>query len=414
MHQLPSSIDTLIIGAGAAGLGAARMLRDAGQECLIVEARSRVGGRAHTIHSGRAGALDLGCEWLHSADRNPLVAVARENGLGVDDDEPNWSTHQGKHFTRDEQAAFRAASTKFWDAAEAAAQAGQPDHPASHHLEPGNRWNGLIQAISSYYNGVELERVSIIDLDRYEDSGHNWKVSEGYGTLFDMLARDLPVVTDCIVRIIDHSARDIRVETSRGIINARHVIVTIPTPLIASGAMKFTPALPEKIAAAQGLPLGLANKIFFEIEGAHDLPADAHVFGRIDSADVISFDIQPRGRPLIAGFVGGPFAHHLERVGPAAFEAEARAQLAAMLGDLPTLRCVTTTAWHADPFAQGAYSHALPGQAEQRKALAAPVDERLFFAGEATSSRSFSTAHGAWESGRTAASEVLAQAKVTI
>ena len=413
MHTLPSSIDTLIIGAGAAGIAAARDLVAAGRDVLIVEARSRVGGRAHTMIAPRVGALDLGCEWLHSADRNPLVAVAREQGLHVDDDEPNWSNHAGQHFSRDEQAAFRATSAIFWDGAEAAAQAGEADHPASDHLEPGNRWNGLIQAISGYYNGVELERVSIIDLGRYEDSGHNWKVSEGYGTLFEILARTLPIVMDCVVHSIDHSAREMRVETSRGTLHARNVIVTIPTALMASGALKFAPALPDKIAAAHGLPLGLANKIFFGIESAHDLPQDAHVFGRIDSVDAISFDIQPRGRPLIAGFVGGPFAHHLERAGPAAFEVEARSQLKAMLGALPALRCVATTAWHADPFAQGAYSHALPRQAEQRAVLAAPVDNRLFFAGEATSGHAFSTAHGAWESGRAAASAVLAKTKLT-
>ncbi len=407
--SLPSTIDVVVIGAGAAGIAATRRLRAAGVAVVIIEARDRVGGRAHTI-AAAGDVIDLGCEWLHSADRNPLVHVARESGFTVDEGEPKWGGHVGRNFPKRAQAEYRAASEAFWDALEQAAQDGGPDRAAARFLPAGGRWNALIQTISTYYNGTELENVSVVDLDRYEDTGVNWTIREGYGAMFVGVGKDLPVVFDCAATLVDHSGANVKVETSRGTIEARAVIVTVPTPLISEGMLAFRPALPDKIDAARNLPLGLADKIFFEIVGAWDAP-EGHVYGTTDSVETISFDLRPRGRPFVAGFLGGAFARRLEREGEAAMEAEARRQLSDMLGaDVQKhLRFVAATRWDMDAFARGGYSHALPGHADDRAVLAAPVDGRIFFAGEACSRHSFSTAHGAWETGIGAADEWLSR-----
>lgn len=408
MTSLPSSIDVAVIGAGAAGVAAARRLRTAGVSVLMIEARGRLGGRAHTISTAH-GAIDLGCEWLHSADRNPLVGMAQKLGFDIETEKPNWGAHAGRNFAEAEQAAFRAASETFWDALEKAHDEGIADRPASTFLPPGGRWNALIQTISTYYNGTELENVSIVDLGRYEDTGLNWRVAEGYGAMIAAAGADLPVVFDCPVSTIDHSRATIKLETAKGAVGAKAVIVTIPTSLIARETVNFTPALPDKVAAAHDLPLGLADKVFFEILGETDLPKDGHAFGSTDSIETISFDIRARGLPLIEGFVGGEFARRLEKEGRAAQEAEARRQFAFAFGSdvLKQLRFVEATAWDIDPFSRGAYSHALPGNADQRAVLAAPVDDRIFFAGEACSRHRFSTAHGAWETGISAAENYL-------
>jgi monoamine oxidase len=401
--SIPSSIDVVVIGAGAAGIAATRRLRAAGAAVVMIEARNRLGGRAHTI-AAAGDVIDLGCEWLHSADRNPLVRVARENGFTVDQGEPKWGGHVGRNFPKRAQAEYRAASEAFWGALEKAAQDGGPDRAAASFLPAGGRWNALIQTISTYYNGTELENVSVVDLDRYEDTGVNWTIREGYGAMIAGVGEDLPVVFDCAAMLVDHSGPRLKIETSRGTIDAGAVVVTVPTPLIASGALAFRPDLPDKVAAAGHLPLGLADKIFFEIVGALDAP-DGHVYGTTDSVETISFDLRPRGRPFVSAFLGGEFARRLEREGEAAMEAEARRQLAGMLdADVQKhLRFVAATRWDMDGFARGGYSHALPGHADERAALAAPVDGRIFFAGEACSRHSFSTAHGAWETGIAAA-----------
>ena len=389
-----------VVGAGAAGIAAARTLAKSGVSVCVLEARDRVGGRAHTVADQRHGVLDLGCEWLHSADRNPVVCVAESLGLTIDRSRPNWASHVGPGFPPAEFAAFQAASDRFWSALERAAHDGGPDRRASDLLEPGNPWNPLIDAISTYYNGVELNQVSVVDLDRYVDTGVNWRVAEGYGTFVTRAAASLDVRTGCSVRVIDHSGGSVRIVTDGGTLRVGAALVTVPTNVLAGDAIRIVPDLPAKREAAAALPLGLADKIFFSLADGADLPS-GHLMGTTDRVETISFDLRPDGRPLVQGFVGGAFARTLEHAGERAFEAEARAQLTRMLGaDVQAnLTFLRATAWDRDPNSQGAYSHARPGCAAMRERLAEPVDDRLFFAGEACNPTFFSTAHGAWQTG---------------
>jgi len=406
MSSLPPSIDVAIVGAGAAGIAAATRLKQAGVSALMIEARDRVGGRAHTI-AAAGDVIDLGCEWLHSADKNVLVKVAEEHGFTVDKGTPGWSGPASVGLPSRDHAEYRKALEDFFDAVEEAAASGK-DRAASDLLPKNSRWEMLLRAVATYYSGTELEKISIIDFDNYEDTRINWTVREGYGAMIAGAAKGLPVVFDCAVTKIDHSGKTVKLETKQGTIEARAAIVCAPTPLIAEGAIRFDPALPDKQAAAAGLPLGVANKIFFEIDGDFSYPR-GHFYGATDRVETISFDLFPRGRKMLSGFVGGAFAVELEKGGPAAAEAEARRQISTMLGADANkhLRFLRTTAWRSDPFARGGYSSALPGHASDRATLAAPVDGRLFFAGEACSKIHFSTTHGAWETGVTAAEDYL-------
>src|SRR5947207_13276848 len=123
-----------------------------------------------------------------------------------------------------------------------------------------------------------------------------------------------------------------------------------------------------------------------------------------------TYHIRPFGQPCIDGFFGGRFAQSLEDAGPGAIAAHSIDEITGFLGNdfRSKLKPLAESHWAQDPFARGSYSHALPGHAGQRAVLAAPVDGRLFFAGEATSQNFFSTAHGARDSGERAATEVMA------
>jgi monoamine oxidase len=170
----------------------------------------------------------------------------------------------------------------------------------------------------------------------------------------------------------------------------------------------------DKIAAASGLPLGLANKLFLGFDGVlPGLESDGHLVGSTRRRETMSYQIRPFGRPLIVCFFGGRFAAQLERDGITAMAAFAADELVALFGEdiRKQLRPLAASAWRADPFARGSYSYALPGHADDRASLAAPVDDRLFFAGEACSPNFFSTAHGAYETGLRAADAVLASLK---
>src|SRR5262249_31652954 len=148
---------------------------------------------------------------------------------------------------------------------EAAAKTG-PDRPASELLLPGNRWNAMLNCVSTYINGVELDRVSILDMNAYEDTEFNWRCKRGYGALVAAYGAPCPVAYDAKVTLIDHSSRSIRIETSLGTVTASKVIVTVPTNLIANETVRFHPPLPEKVAAARGLPLGLADKVMLALD----------------------------------------------------------------------------------------------------------------------------------------------------
>lgn len=408
--SLPSEVDVAIIGAGAAGLGAARAFDNSGLSIVVLEARDRVGGRGHTIMAAPGIPFDVGCGWLHSADHNSFVEIARQLNFEIDSTRPPWREQSfDSIFPPKERADFNRALDAFYDRLDEAASTGR-DCAASTYLEPGNRWNPMIDALSTYINGCELDQVSIIDTAAYEDTEINWRVREGYGALIAAYGAPCPFALNADVRLIDHSGKRVRIETSRGTLSAPRVIVTVPTNLLADEAVRFHPSLPAKVDAARGLPLGLADKVMLSLDQPEALPKDGNLRAAPMRTAMGSFHLRPFGEACIEGFFGGRFARQLEDAGDGALAAQAIDEIVGLLGSdfRRRLKPLAESRWAHDTFARGSYSHALPGHAGDRAVLAAPVDGRLFFAGEATSPEFFSTAHGARDSGERAAREVLA------
>ncbi|MFT4120515.1 flavin monoamine oxidase family protein [Bradyrhizobium sp.] len=412
MNALPSSVDIAIIGAGAAGLGAAQALTGSGLSVIVLEARNRLGGRAWTVQASPDVTFDVGCGWLHSADKNSFVPIARQLGFEVNKDLPPWRERAfGNAFPQGERDAFMRAMDAFYERLWRAAQKGK-DEPASLSLEPGNRWNHMIDAVSTYVNGCELKDMSTLDWDAYEDSELNWRVRRGYGALIAAYGANHPVALDCNVTLVDHAGKRVRIETSRGTLTADKVIITVPTNLIADEAIRFSPPLPAKVDAARGLPLGVDDKVALALEDAEAFPKEGNLRGATMRTEMGTYHIRPFGRPCIEGFFGGSFARALEDAGKGAIAAQSIDEIAGFLGNdiRRKLKPLYESRWAHDPFARGSYSHALPGHAGDRAALATPVNGRLFFAGEATSTNFFTTAHGARDSGERAAREALGTA----
>ena len=410
MAEFPSEVDVAVIGAGAAGIGAGRRLRDAGTASFVVaEARDRAGGRTWTRIVDRV-PIDLGGEWLHSADRNVIAPLAEPLGFSLYKKRPDWTTRLRRSGATPKEEAewLDDREAHYWAIRRAARLA--EDRPASSVLVPGARWNPLFEATSTWANAVELEKLSVKDNDRYQDSGLNWRVHQGYGALIAALGGGLPLAFGAAASIVDHRGARIRIATARGVVSAARVIVTVPTALIAGEILRFDPILPDKIEAAAGLPLGLANKLFFRFD--HDLPGvedEMFLVGSTRRRETMSYQLRPFGRPRINCFFGGEFAAGLEREGQAATAAFAADELAGLFGNdiRRHLEPIDASAWRRDEWARGSYSYAVPGHADDRARLAAPVDDRLFFAGEACSLNFFSTAHGAFETGIAAADAAL-------
>jgi len=402
--------EVAIVGGGAAGIAAARRLREAGVDCLLVEARDRLGGRGWTVPGPAGEAIDLGCGWLHSADRNPWSEIAGSQGFAIDKTPPPWTRPSlDIGFPLDQQRAFVEALHAFYGRLEKLARL-LPDVPASTALEPGNRWNGLIGAVGTYISGGELHRVSARDFDNYADTEVNWRVPQGFGALIAAHADGVPVALACPVTRIDRTGKRLRIETARGRINADCVIVTLPTAVLAAMEDLFAPALPGKTEAAHNVPLGLNDKLFIALERADAFEPDTRLFGKTDRNTTASYHLRPFGRPMIEAYFGGATAADLEAGGAAAFFDFAVAELTGLLGyDFARrLTLMQIHPWGADPYAGGAYSLARPGKVDCRNTLAAPVDGRLFFAGEACSEHDFSTAHGAYRTGTAAAEQAIA------
>ncbi|MES2096278.1 MAG: monofunctional biosynthetic peptidoglycan transglycosylase [Pseudomonadota bacterium] len=401
--------EIVVIGGGASGIAAARRLRDAGADVLLLEASGRLGGRAHSVRVG-GQMLDLGCGWLHSADRNPWTRIALAEGFQIDRTPSGWGEQWNDlGYATGEHDTFHAAYAEWHDRAEAFVQG--PDRPLSDFIAANSPWRPQIDAISGYANGANLADVSLHDWAAYENAAgdDNWRLIEGYGTLIAAYGKKLPVRFDCPVSLVDHRGTVIRLTTPKGIVEAERVIIAVPTPIIADGDLRFDPPLEAKRNAAAALPLGLADKIFLGIRGP-DYPRNAHLIGNPHSACTASYQVGFLGNPLVEAFFGGDCAEALEAQDDRAAADFAIGELAGLLGNGWRLRLspIARTRWRAEPFIRGSYSHARVGSATQRGVLAEPHDDRLFFAGEACSRSDFSTAHGAYESGIAAAEEALA------
>jgi len=407
-----SETEVAIIGGGAAGVAAGRRLQQAAIDCLVIEARSRLGGRAFSVPDGAGNMLDVGCGWLHSADRNPWVKVAEAQGQTIDKSVPPWQRRAlPVGFPPAEQEEFGKAQRAFFDRLAAAAKG--PDTVASDYLESGNRWNDLINAICTYISGGDVDRLSVKDFENYDGDETNWRIVEGYGTAIAAYGAGLRTALDCPVLQIDHSGKRLKIETARGAITADQAIVALPTSIIGDKEYLFSPALPQKTEAARALPLGLNDKLFLSLEKAEEFDKDTRIFGGIGRPEIAMYHMRPFGRPQIEVYFGGRNAWRLEEEGDQAFFDFAKGDLVRLLGSdfARRLKPLAIHRWGADPFARGSYSYALPGKVDCRATLAAPIDGRLFFAGEACSKHSFSTAHGAYLTGVAAAEDVIAARK---
>ncbi|MCU6453883.1 FAD-dependent oxidoreductase [Sphingomonas sp. A2-49] len=438
---------TVVIGGGAAGVAAARRLHDAGADALLVEAGDRLGGRAFSLSlpalaagrveapalpgaargAGAAGpgfqradgdalrsvaqrfpapaVVDAGCGWLHSAGRNPWTAIAERDGFAIDRSSPNWGVQwRDLGFPPDRKAALADAYARFECAAHAALDG--PDRPLSDFVPADDPWRPMIDAISGYANGAPLDRVSLHDWAAYEHAAtdDNWALPAGYGTLVAHHAAGVAVRLNTAVTHVDHRGRVLRLTTAAGTIEADRIVLALPTTAYA--ALTFDPPLPDKQAAAAALPLGIADKVFLAVDRP-EWPAHAHLTGKPDSACTASHRLSPFGLPIVESFFGGACAEAM----PDARAATdfALGELVALLGSSWAARLTPlgATHWRAAPFIHGSYSHARVGHAPARTALAAPVDQRLFFAGEACSPHDFSTAHGAYATGIAAADAIL-------
>jgi monoamine oxidase len=256
--------------------------------------------------------------------------------------------------------------------------------------------------------GSDSESTSTLDFARYQDTDANWAVAEGLGSVVAHAGRDLKVQTSTEVTRVESVRGGFRVHTSRGVIACKAVVVTVSTALMLHG-LRFDPALPVAFTEAlHGIPLGVANKVFYRLKaGALPWAGMLHFTGTNRTSRTASYGVRPGGQELLVAFFGDSHARELEERGE--LDSFAREELAGIFGsDFPRqIEHAYATGWASDEFARGSYSSAMPGHARDREVLREPPREGLFYAGEATSLEHFGTIQGAWTSGLRAAGLVI-------
>jgi monoamine oxidase len=402
--------DLAIVGAGSAGIAAAHGARRLGLDFVLLEAAHRIGGRGYTEELAPGIAFDLGCHWMHSASRNPYVAIADRFGFTYRKGTfPRGLWLGDRRVNPDEYAALEEFHDRSHAAVVAAAEAGS-DLSVADVVDRDNRWTALLDYWTTLSNAVDPDQIAVADVAGYVDTDENWPIKEGYGALIARLGADLPVALNCAVRRIDWRGRDMALETAKGTVHARRVLITVSTGVLGAGDIRFDPDLPDwKQAVIAGLPLGTHNRIglLFDRDVFDADSGDGGTYWLRDDIPT-AIHIRPFDQNYVVVLTGGRHAVWLEKAGQNAAVDFAQEKLRKIFGSDAT-RHVTrhiVTAWHGDPWTRGSYSAALPGQGYRRAELARPIDDRLFFAGEAASVDSQATAHGAYLTGIAAVAAV--------
>lgn len=414
-----SKASILVIGAGIAGLAAARELQSQGFKVTVLEARNRTGGRIHTDRTLGLPA-DLGASWIHGITGNPITKLARDFQVRIAPTDYDNTTIYGpdgkplgdKEIEKAESLyediisrakAMRKKLEKDISIAEAVERILQGENLTPQQI---NLLNWHLTSNVVVENGTDLENLSLMAYDEDEAfAGNDYLFPGGYDAIIQGLAKGIDIQLQQKVTGIEYGKKGVSVKTERGSFQADAAVITLPLGVLKSGAVTFSPPLPErKRAAISRLNMGVLNKVVLKFPKIF-WPADNDMIGYISpqSKDFSEFVNLHRhtSAPVLVALTGGSFARELEQLSEREVGERVMKLLRRAHGNgIPNPEAIVRTRWAADPFSLGSYSHIPVGSSTGNlEALAEPVAELLFFAGEATSQQYPSTVHGAFLSG---------------
>jgi monoamine oxidase len=406
-------VDVAVVGAGAAGIAAARRSIAAKARVAVFEAGNRVGGRCLTDRSLFGVPFDLGAHWIHYPDGSPVTAAAQHVGLDVYAAPRGQSIRVGPRNARDaELEAFIATLLRARRAIDEAARA-RSDIQAAQALPADlGVWQSTIAfVLGPFVCGQDLGRLSVQDLARAGNRDRSDFCRQGYGALIARLAAGLPVRLSTPVSKVDWYRDRVELATAKGRLTARTAIVTVSTNVLAAEKIEFAPDLPRSVLdAARNLPLGSYDHVGLLMPGNPlGLQRDDLVFEQANSSRTAALLGRVGGSDLHVVEVAGDFGRELAAQGEPAMLDFAREWVGTLFGSsaLGAITRAHATRWSAEPHVLGAMSAASPGHAEARNALAEPVGGRVWLAGEAIHTTKWGTVAGAWESGERAADAAL-------
>src|SRR6201747_1319037 len=408
---LPREADIVVIGAGAAGIAAARRIMAANRKVIVVEASSQIGGRCQTDSTAFDLPFYCGPRWMQNPETNPMIKLARAAGLEISTAPSGQKIRIGRRNARaGETEEFLAALVR---ANRAIDEASRKSDIACAPVLPKDLgdWAGTAEfVLGANFAGKDLKEVSVVDKVRAQERNTAIACRQGLGTLIAKLGEQVPLALSTPANRISWGSRDVQVETPAGKIAARAAIVTVSSNVLAAGNIKFTPDIPKRtLDAAARLNLGSFDRIALQMPGNPlGLSRDDVIIEQSNSTRTALMFANMGGSSLCAIDVAGSFGRDLSAQGEAAMIAFANEWLGKLFGSdaAAAVKKSSATRWNAAPFALGAMSVAAPGTQPSRKILTEPIG-CMFLAGEATHDTLWGTVDGAWESGERAADRAL-------
>jgi monoamine oxidase len=409
---LSREADIVVIGAGAAGIAAARRIMAANRRVIVVEASNQIGGRCLTDISTFDVPFDRGARWMHNPDPNAMIRLARNAGLDVFAAPIGQKIRIGRRNARaGETEEFLAALVRANRAMDDASRGRADVSCASVLPKDLGDWAGTVEfVLGANATGKDLNDISVVDRARAQERSAAIACRQGLGTLITTLGKQVPLSLSTPASRIGWSNRDVAVETPAGKIVARAAVITVSSNVLTAGNIKFTPDIPKRqLDAAAKLSLGSYDHIALQLTGNPlDLARDDVIIERSSSTRTALLFANIGGSSLCSIDVAGSFGRDLSAQGEKAMIAFAMEWLTRLFGSEATsaVKRSTATRWNAAPFALGAMSSAAPGGQASRKILTEPIG-CMFLAGEATHETLWGTVDGAWESGERAAEAAL-------
>ena len=413
----------VIIGAGAAGLGAAGALMRRGYTSVtILEARDRIGGRIWTSSAWPNAPIDLGASWIHGVRSNPLTGLADKVGsVRLPTDYENVTAYQPDGAQVDDATWVRIERwvEEMHRVVNKNATSQRSLQSIIDEIAQGQSQEDrvLIDYIVNTYVeqdwAADARELSSEALEYGEEfGGGDVLFPKGYIQLFEEDARQLDIRFGHQVEQVAYDTTGVYIRTNQGTVTADRVIITLPLGVLKRETVEFVPALSDaKRAAIQTLGMGVLNKTclhFPNVFWERDVEAISYISPRAGMwSDWLNMVVYT-GRPILIGFNAGDIAREVEAWDDQSIVASAMDVLRTLYGSaIPEPETYQVTRWASDPFSWGSYSFLSVGSsAATYDALATPVADRLFFAGEATNRDHPSTVHGAFMSGEREAERV--------
>jgi monoamine oxidase len=408
---VPRDADIVVIGAGAAGIAAARRIMSANRKVIVVEAASQIGGRCMTDVTSFQTPFDRGACWMHNPDSNPIIRLARAAGLEITTALTGQKMRIGRRNARaGETEDFLATLVRANRALDDASRKLDGSCASALPKDLGD-WAGAIEfSLGAGFAGKDLKDLSVVDKMRAGDRASVFACRQGLGTLMAKLGEQVPVALSTPANRIAWTARDVGVDTPAGKVAARAAIITVSSNVLAGGSLKFAPDIPKRMLdAAAKLSLGSYDHIALQMPGNPlGLSRDDVIIEQSSSTRTALLYANIGGSSLCSIDVAGSFGRDLSAQGEATMVAFATEWLSKLFGSevAAAVKKWSATHWNASPYVLGAMSAAAPGAQASRKVLLESVGP-IFLAGEATHEALWGTVDGAWESGERAADAAL-------